>query len=156
MSFGWSVGDIFVAVKILFEIGKALSDVNGAPQHFRETAALFPPIRFELRKLGMLIKQYHHDWRSENGQGSLLEEVDINDFKPVISQLKLLVGQLCDTLAKGADMGLNSKPSLREWPKAQLRKLQWHFLEKEGIDALIQKIYRQTQHIQSFYLAVNT
>ncbi len=145
-----------MAGKIIFEIGKALNDAKGVPEHFRETAALFPPIHFQLRSLGTLIKLYHDEWKSEDGQGSLLEEKDINDFKPVVAQLKALVGQLCNILAKGADMGLDFKPNLREWLKAQLKKLQWHFLEEDGVDALIQKIYQQTQHIPSLHLAINT
>ncbi|KAF8859028.1 hypothetical protein BDZ45DRAFT_541724, partial [Acephala macrosclerotiorum] len=114
MSFGWSAGDIFAAGKLLIEIGKALSDANGAPQHFRDTIALFPTINSQLRILGRM---------------------------------------LCNTLAKGADMGLDLKPGLPSWPKAQLKKLQWHFLEKEGVDALIKKIFQQTQQIPTFYQA---
>ncbi|CZR58539.1 uncharacterized protein PAC_08431 [Phialocephala subalpina] len=156
MSFGWSVGDIYSAGRLLLKIGEALSEAHGAPQHFRETTNLFPPINFQMRRLGVLIKQYHDEWKSDNGECSLLEESDINDFRPVISQLKLLVGQLCETLAKGTDMGLATNPSLRKWPKAQLKKLQWQFLEIEGVESLIRKIHQQTQHVSAFYQVIST
>lgn len=92
-----------------------------------------------------------------DASAAVLDAADVLDFHSVVTQLKVLVGKLCNSLAKGRDMGLDSKENrrLRDWPRAQIKKLQWHFLEEGGVDALIQKIHFLTQHLPSLYLNIS-
>ena len=51
MSFGWSAGDIVLAIKFLVEIGAALREVDGAKTEFQEAAGSLAGLEMTLQFL---------------------------------------------------------------------------------------------------------
>ena len=51
MSFGWSVGDLAKAVEILFQVGKALRDSNGAAATYQEDSLFLESLAATLEKI---------------------------------------------------------------------------------------------------------
>lgn len=51
MAFGWSAGDILAAMNFVITVAKALDDVSGAAQEFREASAFLRDLHAELTPL---------------------------------------------------------------------------------------------------------
>src|SRR3954468_23184926 len=54
MSFGWSVGDIVCAVKILYQVGAALRDSDGASSDFQDTISFLEALKITLEHINTL------------------------------------------------------------------------------------------------------
>jgi len=51
MSFGWSAGDIVAAVQLLYKIGTALKDTDGAASDYQDVSSFFETLSSTLRCL---------------------------------------------------------------------------------------------------------
>src|SRR6187402_478911 len=54
MSFGWSAGDIVVALKLLYKIGSALKDSGGASSEYQDTHSFLQTLSRTLEHLNAL------------------------------------------------------------------------------------------------------
>ncbi|OTA56644.1 hypothetical protein K449DRAFT_425227 [Hypoxylon sp. EC38] len=158
MSFGWSAGDVAAAAKLLWDLYRALNDVDGAPEHYRRSAATLMSIRLRLNILGKVIgKDQNPDPLTETEEASLLEKADKDDIRSVVVNLKFAFGKLEDLIDKGCDMKLDpsTKKRRRDWPMHQINKLRWYIGKEDEVDNLIQHINELTVSLPDLYLKLN-
>ncbi len=142
MSFGWSAGDIFAAVRLLVEIGQALREANGSPKDHQRANDLVTPIKNGLAQLQKYVKE------DEEGISSLDKEKTSN-FSPTVEALRPLIEQFTEKVLQYSGLSeagpKNAPPAevvkkIRDWAKRQYNKLAWHFVEKEDLLHLRQTI----------------
>ncbi|KAI1504846.1 hypothetical protein F5X99DRAFT_370065 [Biscogniauxia marginata] len=154
VSFGWSAGDIAAAAQLLWNLHKALDDVDGAPEHYRRSAATLKSIQFRLRVLGKVAGEGETpDPLSEPEGANLLETVDRDDIHSMVTNLKLAIGKLEKLVASGCTIKLNPKSTRRrrDWPMHQINKLQWYIGKENQVNDLIQHIYELTSPLSDLY-----
>jgi hypothetical protein len=125
MSFGWSAGDIFTAVQLLWEIGQALSSAKGSPLDRSQANGFVKPIEAGLTQL--------REYAQEEEEGlSNFDSKEVSAFRPTVDALKPLAKEFTDKVLEYS--GLNEElKRKRDWWKKQYEKLKWHFIEKEDL-----------------------
>ncbi|KAI1408649.1 hypothetical protein F5Y13DRAFT_106702 [Hypoxylon sp. FL1857] len=159
MSFGWSAGDVAAAAKLLWDLYRALNDADGAPEHYRKSAATLRSIRFRLRTLGKVIgEDQNPDPLTETEEASLLEKADKDDIRSVVVNLKHAFGKLEALVDKGCDMRLDpgSRRRRRDWPMHQINKLRWYIGKEDEVDNLIQHMNELTASLPDLYQKLNS
>lgn len=145
MSFGWSAGDIAVAIKLLWRVGKALNDTVGSVKNYRETAACFDAFTGNLHQLQQTIEDH------ESGRTTLTPD-QVTSLVAVVSALEPLVTDLEGRLEKFVGFKPDATHKmLRQWGEHQFKKVKWNFIEEGKVQDLIGKISTQIIALQSFY-----
>ena len=158
MSFGWSAGDILAAAQLLWDLYKALDDAEGAPEHYRQTAATLKSIQFRLRFLVKVIgEDPNSDQLVETEEASHLAAADKEDLHSVTVNLKISMEKLEALVAKGCDMKLDPgvKRRRRDWPLRQINKLRWYSGKEDEVNSLVQHIFELTTPLPDFYHQLN-
>jgi hypothetical protein len=60
MSFGWSAGDIFAAIKLVNQITSCIGDIGGAREHFQELVAELQGLEDALTEIAKLASLSDH------------------------------------------------------------------------------------------------
>jgi hypothetical protein len=120
MSFGWSAGDIFAAIKLVNQITSCIGDIGGAREHFQELVA-------ELQGL-------------EDALTEIAKLASLSDHIPEIAALKFASSNCEDTLQRFYDKIRPFQDSLgsttkSKW-KASPRMVRWELLVKKDIPEL--------------------
>lgn len=150
IAFGWSIGDLIAAITILYNASKALSDVKGAPQEYRQAAKLIDLIQLDLRNLKHAMNRYEKDRPDIHLDG----ELATNDQEEVLWALKGLVEKLCDRIKKEMPMEEASREGNKtrwKWTKDQAAKLKWHFVTEKEVLELIRRTRECSQITASTY-----
>lgn len=153
IAFGWSVGDLLASIAVLYKASKALSDVKGAPQEYREAAKLTALIQLDLRNLKNAIHRYEKD-RPDLLLDDAGDDNATSDHEEVLWTLKGLVQQLCDRIKKEIPMEEASRESNRtpwKWTKDQTAKLKWHFVTEKEVLELMRRTRECSQITASVY-----
>lgn len=145
ISFGWSVGDLFAAIAILYRASRALSDVEGAPQEYREAAKLTDLIQLDLRNLRTAIHRYEKDRPDlalDDASGTAESEDAAIGHEETLWTLKGMVEKLCNKIKKEMPMEEASQERNRtrwKWTKDQAAKLKWHFVTEREVLELMRR-----------------
>lgn len=134
MSFGWSVGDLTKAVEILFQVGKALRDSNGAAATYQEDSLFLESLAATLEK----IKQSVQD-------GSLPKALEIQTKAirdPVMEMQQKLSAKFQTALGRSDSKGF--KRFLGTGPK----KVEYGLFVAEQVNELRSRIAIPLQDIQ--------
>ncbi|KAK3370470.1 hypothetical protein B0H63DRAFT_564625 [Podospora didyma] len=164
MSFGWSAGDIVRVANLLWNLHNALNDADGAPEHYRGSAATLRAIQFRLRFLSKVVGEDGDNTAlNETEEASLLGKADMDDLCSVVSGLKHAVGKLEALVAEGCGMKLDpaeaNKQSYgrsRNWSMHQINKLRWYVSKQKEVDQRIRQIYELTSPLPDLYHKLNS
>lgn len=157
IAFGWSVGDLFAAIAILYKASKALSDVKGAPQEYREAAKLIGLLQLDLRNLKNAIHSYEKDRPDlllDDALSSTTSDDAADGREEVFWALKGLVEKLCNRIKEEMPMEEASREGNRtrwKWTKDQAAKLKWHFVTEKEVFDLIKRTREYSQLATSTY-----
>jgi hypothetical protein len=101
MSFGWSVGDIALAVKAIVKVGKAVRESGGAASEYQDAVSFLTSIEKTLRGLETLLRENPNlKWEAELvEQGNNLRDA-VTKFKDKIEKYEQSLGE--DTERKKA------------------------------------------------------
>jgi len=84
MSFGWSAGDIFAAVKLLIDISQALSSAHGSPKDRARALSFVNPIKNGLEQLLIYAKEEEEVILSS-------DDTKVSAFRPTVQALEPLI-----------------------------------------------------------------
>jgi len=107
MSFGWSVGDIALAIKTVVKVGKALRESGGAASEYQDAINFLNSIEKTLRGLETLLREHP----KLNWEGELKEQR--NNLKVAIESFKVKFDKYGPSL--GEDSG---RSKARKVPRA--------------------------------------
>jgi hypothetical protein len=143
MLFGWSARDIYDAVRLLVEIGQALSGANGSPKDHKRADDFVTPIKKGLEQL--------HEYAKEDEEGiSSFDEMKVSAFRPTVEALEPLIKQFTDKVLEYSGLKDEVRRK-RDWFKRQYSKLMWHFVEKEDLLRLRQTIEAHFAFLSALY-----
>ncbi|OCL12101.1 hypothetical protein AOQ84DRAFT_421174 [Glonium stellatum] len=134
MSFGWSVGDLVAAIEILFKVGKALRDSDGAAATYQEDSLFLESLAATLEK----IKQSIEDGSLPKALGIQIKAVR----DPIMEMQQKLSTKFQATLGK--DDSKSFKRFLSSGPK----KLEYGLFVAEQVKELRSRIAIPLQDIQ--------
>jgi len=94
MSFGWSVGDIALAIKTVVKVGKAVRETGGAASEYQDAVSFLTSIEKTLRSLEALLREHPNlKWEAELiEQGNNLKSA-IGKFKDKIEKYERSLGE---------------------------------------------------------------
>ena len=143
MSFGWSPGDIFAAVKLLIDISQALSDANGSPKDHARALSFVNPIKNGLEQLLIYAKEEEEGILSS-------DDTKVSAFRPTVQALEPLIKKFTEKVLQysGLQEDVTRK---RDWLGRQFDKLKWHFVEKEDLLQLRQTIEAHFAFLSALY-----
>ncbi|RSL85402.1 hypothetical protein CEP51_003378 [Fusarium floridanum] len=156
MSFGWSTGDVVAAAQLCWRLYKALDDVNGAPEHQRQSAELLRLIQFRLTLLSKVIGN-SDDPEPSTEEATLLDSAELSDMRKTIVNLKAEVQKLEEQVNKGSNIqhDPSNQKRCRDEFMRHIRKLEWYFGRVKEVDALIEYIHRLTVPLPELYQRIN-
>lgn len=135
MSFGWSVGDIAAAVKLLYKVINALDDADGAADNYRESVGFLRDLMRTIHALSTL--------PSLNTYPSYTDEIEQQ-----VNFIKEPVEHFIATVRKKYEASLG-ETTLRGHHRHVYKKLQWHFAKENEVLVLRDKISRHMRIIDS-------
>ena len=142
MSFGWSAGDIFSAVTLLYKVGDALYNLPNASKTYHQAYRFLDSTGINLTILKKIVEDH------ESGKTIAKDDGQVQDLQAICANIKPSVEELTDKLAEHC--GLDKKAKGRHWPQQQLGKLKWKFADEESVMKLMEDVYRQTCSVQVF------
>ena len=142
MSFGWSAGDIFSAITILYKVGEALYNLPNDSKIYHQTSRFLESTRINLNLLGKIVEDH------ESGRIPMKDDGQVREIEAICANIKPSVDELTDKLAEHC--GLDKKAKGRHWPQQQLGKLKWKFADEESVGKLVEDIHRQACSVQAF------
>jgi hypothetical protein len=149
MSFGWSIGDIFTCIEILYECGNALKASGGSPEDRIHANDFLSTLSQTIT-----VVQQIYGPNIPTTPGGALQRKDTSTPPPTeeeltsLNALKVLYDKLKDEITKYA--GMNKLPNEEEkvWFKRQVQKIKWHFFAKKSIQEIKSKITDQVILLQ--------
>ena len=149
MSFGWSVGDIFTAVEIVYEVSEALKSSTGSPEDRKRANQFLSTLNHAIN-----VVQQIYGSNLPGQPGSRIQHEDSNVPPPTNEELQSLdaLKELYDRFKDevGKYDGMNKLPNEKErnFLHRQAQKISWHFFAKRQITDLRDKITAQVSLLQ--------
>ena len=156
MSFGWSVGDIFTAIEIIYEVSEALKSSTGSPEDRFRANQFLSTFDYTIKVVQQIYgpnlrTKPGSDWaQSQNGEDTNVppptpQELEcLNVLKQLYERLKEEIGGKYEGMNKDTLPGEEA----RGFWKRQAQKITWHFFAKREIKDLRDKIVAQVQLLQ--------
>ncbi len=149
MSFGWSVGDIFTAIEIIYEVSEALKSSTGSPEDRLRANQFLGTFNHTIN----VVQQIYGPNLPQN-PGSGIQNEDSNVPPPTteelqsLNSLKELYDRFKDEVAQSAGMNKLPNEKQRSFVHRQAQKISWHFFAKKQITDLRDKITAQVTLLQ--------
>ena len=149
MSFGWSVGDIFAAVEIIYEVSEALKSSTGSPEDRKRANQFLSTLNHTINVVQQI---YGPNLPQTSGSGSLNEDSNVppptREELQSLDSLKGLYDAFKDEVSKYAGMNKLPNEKERNYLRRQAQKISWHFFAKREITDLRNKITAQVNLLQ--------
>ncbi len=149
MSFGWSIGDIFLAIEVIYEVSEALNSSHGSPQDRNDANKFLSAFNHTIN-----VVQTIYGPNLPQTPGGKAQNEDSNVPPPTPQELDSLntLKELFDSFKEEIKKydGMNKLPDEKErfFIRRQAQKIQWHFFAKKTIKDLREKISAQLQILQ--------
>ena len=149
MSFGWSVGDVFAAIEIIYEVSEALRSSTGSPNDRLQANQFLSTLNHTIT-----VVQQIYGPNLPQFPGSGPQDEDSNVPPPSKAELECLnsLKELYDKFKGEIDnyAGMNKLPEekQRNFLHRQAQKITWHFFAKKQITDLREKITAQVVLLQ--------
>ena len=125
MSFGWSTGDIAIAIRLIYEVTNALDSSNGAAGDYRDTVLFLKDLKRTLEPLQCFT-------------ASDVPSAYRKDITEQVDHLKQPISEFLQTVAKfDSSLGHNAKKGRQHHV---FKKLEWYMRVSKKAQALKEKI----------------
>ena len=132
MSFGWSVSDVFSAIKFLHSVRTALKESGGAADTYRQDSLYLSNVSSVLEKVASAVNDGPLQERLEHG----------------VREITVHIGTMCTRLEKYRSSMQNSKSGIGFFVRRSSRKIQYGLVLSGEVQELRKRISEQLQVIQ--------
>lgn len=147
MSFGWSAGDIAVAIQLVTKIVRALNDAQGSGEDYRRTSSY-------LASVGIVLGQIRTIIDAQKDETYILEPDDLSNLESVVKPLRTLTEQLMNKIGSFAKFEEKGK-SLLQRTALEFSKVRWEFMLKDEVKIIVENIDRQIAIWATFWSMIS-